>query len=125
MSIFMTKSHAIIVIFICFLAIEKTNGFYRPLPSLLKNTLNIILHKQLEKRFGPISTSTTSPIPTTMTTTTTSSPPSSTSSELQFSSTFAKFYVVKCIKKKFKWCKLFNRKRNRHNHRILFRVLVH
>ena len=124
MSTFMNKSKSIVVIYICLLAIENANGFYRPLPSLLKNTLDIFLHKQLEKRFGPISTS-TSPTPTTTTTTTTGTTSTIPSEKelvekLEFSATVGRFYLDKCIKKTFQWCKTFKRIRNRLNRRIMW-----
>ena len=42
-----------------FLAFENCQAFYRPMPSFIENTLNKILHDQLERRFGKLTTTTT------------------------------------------------------------------
>ena len=42
-----------------FLAFENCQAFYRPMPSFIENTLNKILHDQLERRFGKLTASTT------------------------------------------------------------------
>ena len=47
-----------------FLAFENCQAFYRPMPSFIENTLNKILHDQLERRFGEL-TDTTAETPTT------------------------------------------------------------
>ena len=49
-----------------FLAFENCQAFYRPMPSFIENTLNKILHNQLERRFGKL-TAITTETPTTTT----------------------------------------------------------
>ena len=56
---------AIFLIVIGFTAFGSCNGFYRPMPRFLENTLNKILNDQLARRFD---------LPTITTTTTTTGP---------------------------------------------------
>ena len=55
-----------------FLAFENCQAFYRPMPSFIENTLNKILHDQLERRFGKLTATTTETPTTTMIESTTS-----------------------------------------------------
>ena len=73
----LTRTKVIIfVALIGLMAFENCNGFFRPLPSLLNNTLNRVLKNRLERRFGiTISWPTTT---TSTTATTTTSPPTTT-----------------------------------------------
>ena len=73
----MVTSTKIIITFalIGLLAFENCNGFFRPLPSLLKNTLNKILEDQLERKFGM---TITWPLTSTTAKTTASSPTTTT-----------------------------------------------
>ena len=102
------------------LAFETTEAFYRPMPGLVENTLNQILKKQLERRFGPLSirsTQATTPTPApTPTTSTTSAPPRKFSEDIEkFEANLWKQYDDKCLLKKFKWCKILNGIRSRLN----------
>ena len=56
-----------------FLAFENCQAFYRPMPSFIENTLNKILHDQLERRFGKLTATTAETPTTTMIESTTSS----------------------------------------------------
>ena len=50
----MKNQAAIILIVFSFVAFDNyCNAFYRPLPSLVENTLNKILNDQLDRRFAP------------------------------------------------------------------------
>ena len=56
----MLKSKGILMFLVIgFLAFENCQAFYRPMPSFIENTLNKILHDQLERRFGKLTTTTT------------------------------------------------------------------
>ena len=121
MSYFTNKTlfAALIVIILAF---ETTEAFYRPKPGLVESTLNHILNKQLERRFGPIPNkprpstrgTTPTPAPTPTTTTTTSAPPRKfgNGDVEKFEANLWKQYDNKCLLKKFKWCKILNRIRS-------------
>ena len=88
MSYFTNKTLFATLIVICF-AFETTEAFYRPMTGLVEKTLNQILEKQLERRFGPIPLSirsaeatTQTPAPT-PTTSTTSAPPRKFSEDIE------------------------------------------
>ena len=53
----------IFLVVIGFTVFGNCNGFYRPMPRFLENTLNKILNDQLAKRFNPLSITTTTPAP--------------------------------------------------------------
>ena len=62
----MLKTKEVLVFLVIgFLAFENCQAFYRPMPSFIENTLNKILHDQLERRFGKLTATTTQETTTT------------------------------------------------------------
>ena len=58
----LNKAIAVFIV-ITFTVFGKCNGFYRPMPSFLDKTLNIILNDQLARRFNLPTITTTTPAP--------------------------------------------------------------
>ena len=105
----MLKTSIVIVIFA--LSMGKSNSFgFRPLPGLYKNTLNTILHRQLERRFGPIITTTSTTVSPTSTTSTTTVPSIEEQKKLEFQAIW-NAYMKKCKGKKSGWCKFLHYRR--------------
>ena len=53
----------LVLIVITFTVFGNCNGFYRPMPSFLDKTINIILNDQLARRFNLPTITTTTPAP--------------------------------------------------------------
>ena len=58
----LNKAIAVFIV-ITFTVFGNCNGFYRPMPSFLDKTLNIILNDQLSRRFNLPTITTTTPAP--------------------------------------------------------------
>ena len=105
---YFTNKTVFAALIVIILAFETTEAFYRPMPGLVENTLNQILKKQLERRFGPIpislrSTKATTPTPAPTPTTSTTSAPSRKfgSGDIEkFEANLWQQYDEKCLLKK-------------------------
>ena len=117
---YFTNKNLFAALIVIILAFETTEAFYRPMPGLVENTLNQILRKQLERRFGPIPLSlrstkatTPTPVPTSTTSTTPAPPRKFGSGDIEkFEANLWQQYDEKCLLKKFKWCRILNRIRS-------------